>query len=157
MQVGYVGHLVGIRVNVGLPLFLLCVGSSSDDVTRSCFYRRIHRGRLGLAQRYRGDLVCAVISLRSSKALNTDWDKRWVKSDKHLEIERHLREKKKEEQNVSYSIWRERTTLHYWVNAIALFLAFTAEFLLVALLYSTSVGFMHSVTCEHCQQLPSGP
>lgn len=26
MQVGNVGHLVGIGVNVGLPLFLLCVG-----------------------------------------------------------------------------------------------------------------------------------
>lgn len=26
MQLGNVGHLVGIGVNVGLPLFLLCVG-----------------------------------------------------------------------------------------------------------------------------------
>lgn len=28
MQFGNVGHLVGIGVNVGLPLFLLCVGRS---------------------------------------------------------------------------------------------------------------------------------
>lgn len=29
-------------------------GSSSDDVMCSTFYSRIHRGRLGLAQRYKG-------------------------------------------------------------------------------------------------------
>lgn len=34
--------------------FVLAVcGSSSDDLMCSCFYSRIHRGRLGLAERYR--------------------------------------------------------------------------------------------------------
>lgn len=68
-------------------------GSSCDDVMCSSFYSRIHRGRLGLAQRYRGDLVSATISLRSSKALNSDTDV--SESDKNPEIERYLGKKRK--------------------------------------------------------------
>lgn len=51
---GNVGHLVGTGVNVGLPLFLLCVGRALMISPNGCFYSRIHRGRLGLAERYKG-------------------------------------------------------------------------------------------------------
>lgn len=89
-------------------------GSSSDDVMCSCFYSRIHRGRLGLAQRYGGDLVSAMISLRSSKALNTEisnvsgcWS---VISDKNLDTERHLGKKRKRDEAIPTN------SSHYWVK-----------------------------------------
>lgn len=69
MQFGNVGHLVGIGVNVGLFFVPAVCGSISDDGMCSCFYSRIHRGRLGLARRYRGDLASATIPMRSRKAL----------------------------------------------------------------------------------------
>lgn len=69
MQFGNVGHLVGIEGKCRSFFVPPVCGSSTDDVMCSCFYSRIHRGRLGLAQWY---LVSAVMSLRSSKALNAD-------------------------------------------------------------------------------------
>lgn len=62
-------------------------GSCSDDVMCSCFYSGIHCGRLSLAQRYRGDLVSVMISLRFSKALNTGWDKLCVRTQSEENLE----------------------------------------------------------------------
>lgn len=67
-----VGHLVGIGVNVGLPLFLACVGRA---LMMSCvsFYSGILCGRPGPGTQLQGDFERVLVIYRGTrKALNTD-------------------------------------------------------------------------------------
>ena len=79
MQFGNVGHLLGIGINVGLPLFLLCVGRAlmmsctvvsiaGFTVGGSAWHRRTRRfGRIRM------------VNCHGREALNTDWDKGCVR------------------------------------------------------------------------------
>lgn len=66
MQFGYVGHL---EVNVGLPLFLLCVGRARMV---SCVYSRNPRWAAGSGMEVREDLLCVVSPEANHRAVSTN-------------------------------------------------------------------------------------